>query len=205
MATSFLVLAGLSAWGVLAFALAARAETRHSGTAAPLSGGAVLAALGVAAFAGALRPVGEALAAGAACIALIAAAPADARTGYLFDALTLPACLAALVLAIAFGLEARAAAGVMLLVGPFGGIVVLSGGRLMGLGDVKALYAIGAAFGPLESLVAVVVACLSGIVTLTIRGRLRRGGELRFGPHLAAGAVVTLVAGEPIVHGLTGL
>ncbi|MGP6159195.1 MAG: prepilin peptidase [Vulcanimicrobiaceae bacterium] len=195
----------LCVWGVLAFALATRVETRYAGARPPFSWSAGLAALAVAGWAASLHPFGEVLAAGAVCIALIAAAPADGRTGYLFDALTLPACLAVLGLAIAFGLEARAAAGVLLLVGAFGTVVVCSRGRLMGLGDVKAMYAIGAAFGPLESLVAVFAACVSGILAVAIRGRLRRGQELHFGPHLAAGAVFALVAGEPIVHGLMGL
>ncbi len=195
----------LFAWGILAFASAAWVETRCTGARPPLPWKGIVTALAVAGFAAAVRPFAEALAGGAVCIALLAAAPADGRTGYLFDALTLPACVAGLGLAIGFGLEARAAAGVTLLVGAFGGIVFFSRGRLMGLGDVKAMYAIGAAFGPLESLVAVFAACVSGIVTLAFRGRLRRGNELSFGPHLAAGAVVALVAGEPIVHQMMGL
>jgi prepilin signal peptidase PulO-like enzyme (type II secretory pathway) len=205
MAVPCIVFAALSAWGVLAFALAAWVESRYAGVSPPLPRSALLAALGVAAFATTVRPLGDALAGGAACIALIAAAPADERTGYLFDALTLPACLAVLLLAVAFGSEARAAAGVMLLVGAFGGVVLLSRGRLMGLGDVKAMYAIGAAFGPLESLVAVVTACASGLFTLAILQRMSRGNQLHFGSHLAAGAVVALVAGDRIVRALTGL
>jgi leader peptidase (prepilin peptidase)/N-methyltransferase len=71
---------------------------------------------------------------------------------------------------------------------------------MLGFGDVKAMYAVGAAFGPLESLVAIFAACVSGIVTVALAGRLQRGAELRFGPHLAVGAVVALVAGAPIAR-----
>ena len=106
---------------------------------------------------------------------------------------------------VAFGLEQRAAGGVALLVGTFGALVLLSRGRLMGLGDVKAMYALGAAFGPLESTLAICAACLSAIVTLALDGSLRRGRELPFGPHLAAGSVVALLVGDPIVHNLMRL
>jgi len=195
----------LCAWGLVAFGLATWSEARHAGAPPPLSLPAIALSLAVAALAGVLRPLDEALPAGAACIALLAAAPADRRTGYLFDALTLPAGIVSLALVVAFGLEQRAAGGVTLLVGSFGALVWLSRGRLMGLGDVKAMYALGAAFGPLESTVAIGVACLSAIITLALDGSLRRGRALPFGPHLAAGSVVALAVGDPIVHSLVRL
>ena len=83
-------------------------------------------------------------------------------------------------------------------------LVLVSRGRWMGLGDVKAMFAVGAAFGPLESLVVIFCAAVSALAAAALAGRLRRGTELRFGPHLAAGTVFTLVAGDSIARQLTG-
>jgi len=145
-----------------------------------------------------------AAASGVACIALVVAAWADARTGFIFDALTLPAGALAASLAALSGAGGEAAAGVTLLVGTFGALVVFSRGRWMGLGDVKAMYALGAAFGPTESLVALLAACACGIVAAAWHGKIQRGYEVRFGPHLAAGAAFALAAGAPLVHGIMG-
>jgi prepilin signal peptidase PulO-like enzyme (type II secretory pathway) len=194
----------LVVWGALALALAHLAERSASHDTAPISAGTMLVMLALAGLAVTFRAGWQAAACGASCIALVAAARADARTGYLFDAVTLPSAALAATLAIAAGTTNRALTGVALLTAPFGSLVVLSRGRWMGLGDVKAMYALGAAFGPAESLIALFAACLSGIVTATFHGRLQRGREVRFGPHLAAGAAFTLVAGEPIARGLLG-
>jgi prepilin signal peptidase PulO-like enzyme (type II secretory pathway) len=73
----------------------------------------------------------------------------------------------------------------------------------MGLGDVKAMFAIGAAFGPLESLIAIFGACASGILAAAVTRRLRPGESVRFGPHLAAGSALALSLGDPIVRFIT--
>ena len=195
----------LIAWVAIGFALVHRAEWRATASVPPLPWRAAAMALTLAALAIFLRPPPEAMLCGVTCIALVAAAGADARTGFLFDAITLPTALLVGTLAIVNGAAGSAAWGVALCVGSFGGLVLISRGRLMGLGDVKALYAVGAAFGPLESLVAIFAACVSGIVTAALAGRLRRGSEVAFGPHLAAGAAFALVLGDPILHGWMGL
>jgi leader peptidase (prepilin peptidase)/N-methyltransferase len=196
----------LAAWAVASLALARAAETRLAGVPPPLTPFAVAATAGVAGAALALRSSPAAAAAcGLACIGLIAAADADSRTGYLFDAVTFPAALVVTGAVIAAGSTADAVGGVVLLVGCFGAVVVLSKGRLMGMGDVKAMFALGAAFGPLESLIAIGAACVSGIVAASLAGRLRRGAHLHFGPHLAAGAAFALAAGDRIVHQWMGL
>jgi prepilin signal peptidase PulO-like enzyme (type II secretory pathway) len=64
------------------------------------------------------------------------------------------------------------------------------------LGDVKAMYGLGAAFGPAEGALAVAAACLCGLATVVIRRRDGFGAEIPFGPHLAAGAVLTLAFGH---------
>jgi len=205
MNVSFATDAALLAWIVLALTLTARAEAA-AGSPATRSALVVACVCATLVCATALsRPAPTRLACAAACGALVVAAFADARSGYLFDAVTLPTALVTATLATLGGGAHDAALGVLLLVGGFGSLVALSRGRLMGLGDVKAMYAIGAAFGPYEALVAVFGACACGVATAAIAGRLRRGSEVRFGPHLAAGSVFALVAGDPIVHGVLGL
>ena len=180
-----------------------RAE-RNIGGAVPPPWRTIAIAVGVGALALVLRPVAQAAMCAVACTTLVIAAGADHRTGYIFDAITLPATLIVLALAIAMQTTTEAAWGVTLLVGSFGCVVLFSRGRMLGLGDVKAMYALGAAFGPLESLIAIFAAALSGIVAATIAGRLRRRAELHFGPHLALGSAFALVAGTPLARLLTG-
>ncbi len=170
----------------------------------PLPWRTVACALLVTPLALAVRPLPEAALCAVVCIALVAASGPDYRTGYLFDSVTLPTALLVTALAVATHATHAATWGVALLVVPFGALVLVTRGRMLGLGDVKAMYAVGAAFGPLESLVAIFAACMSGIVTVALAGRLRRGAELHFGPHLAAGSAFALVAGTSIAHRLMG-
>jgi prepilin signal peptidase PulO-like enzyme (type II secretory pathway) len=200
------VAVALAVWSTASLALARAAESRAMGTTPPLSWN-VPAALALATL-GAIwsrATPGAAVTCGLACIALVAAADSDARTGYLFDTVTFPAAVLTTLAAIVTGGTFDAASGVVLLVGGFGAIVFFSKGRLMGLGDVKAMFALGAAFGPLESLIAIFAACLSGIAAVSFSGNMRKGARIHFGPHLAAGSVFALVAGDPIVHRLMGL
>ncbi len=199
------VAAGLFVWVAFAFALAHHAEAQLTNRAAMIPWRAIVGAMLLAMLALLIRPLAGAALCGVACIALVAAAAGDARTGYLFDAITLPAAVLVAFLALCTGAAQSAAGGVALTVGVFGDVVLLSRGRWMGLGDVKALYALGAAFGPLESLLAILAASLCAIATTAVAGRLQCGREIRFGPHLAVGAAFALVAGEPIVHGWMGL
>jgi len=200
----FAVAAFLIAWCALGIALVRRAEYRVAFAALPPAWREIAIGLGVAVLAVSVRPAPTAAACGVACIALVVASGADARTGLLLDAVTFPAAVLVASLAIAHGNERDAAWGVAFLVGVFGTIVVASRGRYMGLGDVKAMYAIGAAFGPFESLVVIFVACASGIVAASLRGALARGAEIRFAPHLAIGSVFALVAGDAITHRYLG-
>jgi leader peptidase (prepilin peptidase)/N-methyltransferase len=201
MTTSTIGCAGfLIAWIALGFGLARGAERKLSEIPLPRPWRTLSCAIVVAALALLLGRDFTAIAGAVTCIALIAASGADYRTGYVFDAITLPAALLVLTLSIVMQTTALAAWGVAELVIPFGALVAFTRGRMLGFGDVKAMYAVGAAFGPLESLVAIFAACVSGIVTVALAGRLQRGAELRFGPHLAVGAVVALVAGAPIAR-----
>lgn len=201
-----LVTAVLAVWSIASLALARNAEARATGRIPPLPwrAPAALALAALCALLGRATP-GAAITCGFACIALVAAADSDARTGYLFDAVTFPAAVLTTFAAIVTGTTFEAACGVVLLVGGFGAVVVFSKGRLMGMGDVKAMFALGAAFGPLESLIAIFAACLCGIAVLSLAGSMRRGARLYFGPHIAAGSLFALIAGDPIVHRLMGL
>ncbi len=196
---------GLLGWLMLLTLIVRHAERKVSVHALPAPWPTLACAAILIAVALVVRPLWEASICGCACIALVAASGPDARTGYLFDAVTLPAAILVSALVVASGGAGSAAGGVALLVGAFGAVVFFSRGRLMGLGDVKAMYALGAAFGPLESLVAIFAACVSGIVVALVSARFARGSEVRFGPHLAAGSAVALVAGNPIVHRVMGL
>ncbi|GAC1501771.1 MAG: hypothetical protein NVS1B2_27000 [Vulcanimicrobiaceae bacterium] len=194
----------LTVWCVLGLALVRRAERGVAASTIPPPWRDLAIGLGLGAVAIAFHPAPQAATCGAACIALAVASSADARTGFLFDAITLPAAAVVATLAILAGTGSAAVAGVALLVGGFGAIAVVSHGRAIGLGDVKAMFAIGAAFGPLESLVVIFVACASGIATSALRGIFARGATIRFGPHLAVGSAFALVAGDPIVRALLG-
>ena len=194
----------VAVWIIAAIVLVRRCEAAVGAPAAEPPQTLAIAATACAASTVALlaRPLPQALAVALACAALVVAAAGDARTGYLFDHVTLPAAVVVAVAALLAGDGMRAAGGVALLVGLFGALVALSRGRLMGLGDVKAMYAMGAAFGPAESAIALFAACISGIATALVAGRMRRGAEIRFGPHLAFGSIVTAAAGDAVAHRL---
>jgi len=197
---------GLVGWIVLGALLVERAERGIAmRERVPRPAFVVALAVGVAGLALIARPdAASAAVCGVACVTLVLAAGADARTGYLFDAITLPGALLVAFLALAAGAGSAAIGGVLLLVGCFGLLVLVSRGRWMGLGDVKAMFAVGAAFGPLESLVAIFCSALSALAAAALTSRLQRGAEVRFGPHLAVGATITLLAGDTIVRRLMG-
>jgi len=137
------------------------------------------------------------------CIGLCAAARTDLRTGYLFDAVTFPTALLAGLLTLGTGRLQAASQGVLLLAGLFGAVAIASRGVYLGFGDVKAMYAIGIAFGPVEGSIAVAAASLSGLGFAALAGR-RRARAIAFGPHLALGTGVALAFGPTFSRFLTG-
>jgi prepilin signal peptidase PulO-like enzyme (type II secretory pathway) len=194
---------GLAAWTALVTFSSARAES-HLGIDAPNRILRMTACVPIIVFASFVADGTTVLASAVACIAVTIAAFGDARTGYMFDAITFPAACLTAIVALASGDASTAAGGVASLVGTFGTLHVLSRGGAIGLGDVKAMYAIGAGFGPLAGLVAIFAASMSGIaaaIASTVRTG-RRPTEIRFGPHLAFGTSFALVAARAIVHGL---
>jgi prepilin signal peptidase PulO-like enzyme (type II secretory pathway) len=193
----------LAVWGCGATRLARAAERRISERSLPapwleLSAVATLAACAPLASSNAV----DGIARGSVCVALCAAARSDGRTGYLFDVVTFPTALLVAILEIVCGDTPRAGLGVLLLIGIFGPVSILSRGALMGLGDVKAMYAIGAAFGPTLAAFALFAASLSGLTRAALSRPPVRG--LPFGPHLAVGACVAFLASEPLARGFLG-
>jgi leader peptidase (prepilin peptidase)/N-methyltransferase len=87
---------------------------------------------------------------------------------------------------------------------PIGGLWFFSGGRGMGMGDVKLAPVLGATLGWIgvgSALVGLLAAfVLGGLVGafLLIGRRAGRGTQIPFGPYLLAGAAVGLAVGEPL-------
>jgi leader peptidase (prepilin peptidase)/N-methyltransferase len=195
---AFVSLALLAFWSTTVFAVAEIVERRRYGTARAPSAAAFVA---VAVVAGEVAAYPTSLAVAAVVVATIAAAEVDARRGYLFDAITLPMCAIALANALRPEWTDTACAGAILFGGTFAVIHYVSRGRAIGLGDVKVLFALGAAFGPGVALLCILVASISGsAVALVARLRDGRAKPIAFGPYLAFGAFVGFVAGPTFVR-----
>jgi leader peptidase (prepilin peptidase)/N-methyltransferase len=170
----------------------------------------LVTAAGLGAAAGAVGAVvigdyeGIAVAAVAAFVAALAVATAvDLRERRIPNALTYPGTLLAVVLA---GVTAGTSGLIESLVGMVvaGGVmflVWLVGRGGLGMGDVKLSAFVGAAVGP--AMVPTYLVVGSGLgalvgIALLLRGRDRRS-TFAYGPYLAAGAAVAIIAGGPLV------
>ena len=154
-------------------------------------------------------PLLVAVAAGAAC--LIGAQPAaiaalagiavagwvDARTGSIFDPLTIGLLIAAFALAIVQGtvsdsLIGSACVGTALLF-----LHAVTDGRGIGMGDVKLGFALGMALGTAAGFSAIGSAFVLGALYgtwLLARNRARAETPIRFAPFIAAGTFATILA-----------
>lgn len=122
--------------------------------------------------------------------AAIVSAATDALSGYVFDAVTLPALGAALVLAACAHAGVSAFAGAALCGGLLLLLFGLTHGAGLGLGDVKLALGIGAALGAKDGFAALGLAFIAGgsyAAFLLLTRRASRGDVLRFAPYLAAG------------------
>ncbi len=189
---------GAAAATVLYWMLAAVTARRRGvriGALPPLLPVLAGAGAGLAALGGAHAP-----AVGAGAAAAVAGV-IDARTGSIFDPLTIALLLVSLALAatggsVADGLAGTAAVGGALLL-----LHVLSGGRGLGLGDVKLGAGLGMALGCSSGLTAIALAFIFGGVYagwLLATKRAGRGASIRFGPFIAAGTFAALIA--PLGH-----
>lgn len=134
----------------------------------------------------------------AACVAISAAT--DLEAGLIFDRVLVVA--AALVVPPVFlhGSAATALVGAAAAGAAMGVPYVLSGGRAVGLGDVKLAAVIGLALGPPDAFRALWVATIAGgavAAVLLLSRSARRSDRLPFAPFLAAGAAFAM-SGIPI-------
>jgi len=146
-------------------------------------------------------------AAALACGALVVVTATDLERRIVPNAVVLPAAAAVLALQTAahpspeWALGALGAAGFF-----FVAALAYPGG--MGMGDVKLALLIGALLGrttPVGILLALFLALVPSAVLLARHGTSARKLGIPFAPFLAAGAVIALFAGEPILHAYLGV
>lgn len=136
---------------------------------------------------------------------LVPAAAIDLEHRRIPNAITLPGCLVAVALGLAFD---PAGEPVRLLAGLGAGVaflaVALASPKGMGMGDVKLVGMIGLFLGA-SVIPAVLIALLAGtsvgaVVIARVGVRNGRKTAVPFGPFLALGAIVALFAGQPLLH-----
>jgi prepilin signal peptidase PulO-like enzyme (type II secretory pathway) len=135
------------------------------------------------------------LAAAVATAGTLAGGIADARTGYIPNAITASAFAAASIAAVAGGAAGEAWRGALLAGGSLLALHAVTRGRGIGLGDVKLAAVAGAGIGTSGALVALASAFAAGgavAVWLLATHRAQRGDAIRFGPFIAAGTVVAV-------------
>lgn len=117
----------------------------------------------------------------------------DAQTGYVFDALTLPALSLILGIAAAHSAFVPAVLGGAASGAALGALYALTLGRGLGLGDVKLACCIGAAMGVAAGLRSLQVAFVLGGLyagALLLLRRARCGESIGFAPFLFAGTAI---------------
>ena len=149
----------------------------------------------------------RAAAAAIACGALVVVTATDLERRIVPNAVVLPAGAAVLALQTTahpspeWALGAIGAAGFLFLAA-----LAYPGG--MGMGDVKLALLIGALLGrttPVGILLGLFLALVPSAVLLARHGLRARRLAIPFAPFLAAGAVIALFAGEPILHAYLGV
>ena len=121
------------------------------------------------------------------------------------NVITLPGILAGFAANLAAGSVSwlDSLLGIVIGGGLFLIIIAASGGRGMGLGDMKLAAMFGAFLGWKITLVALFIAVMLGGIlatTLLVSGRMRRKDAIPFGPFLALGAATGLLWGDEIVR-----
>ena len=146
-------------------------------------------------------------AAAIACAALVVVTATDLERRIVPNRVVLPAGAAVLALqtaahpSVEWVLGALGAAGFLFLAA-----LAYPGG--MGMGDVKLALLIGALLGrttPVGILLGLLLALVPSLVLLARHGARARRLAIPFAPFLAAGAVVALFAGHPILHAYLGV
>jgi prepilin signal peptidase PulO-like enzyme (type II secretory pathway) len=126
--------------------------------------------------------------------ALMVCTVTDLEVGAVFDAISLPALIAALALSLP-NHPALSVVGACAAAGSLFALHALSGGRGLGLGDVKLGAVIGAACGIWVAAYALGVAFIAGALFGLggmACGRLRVGTRIPFAPFLGLGTLLAL-------------
>jgi leader peptidase (prepilin peptidase) / N-methyltransferase len=193
---------------VLSYALL-RGRCRHCGVRIPPRDLAIELATALL-LAGCVLAFGFTLktaAAAIACAALVVVTATDLERRIVPNRVVLPAGTAVLALQTAghpsaeWALGAVGAAGFLFLAA-----LAYPGG--MGMGDVKLALLIGALLGrttPVGIMLGLLLALLPSVILLARHGARARRLAIPFAPFLAAGAVVALFAGHPILHAYLGV
>jgi leader peptidase (prepilin peptidase)/N-methyltransferase len=137
-------------------------------------------------------------AAAIACAALVVVTATDLERRIVPNRVVLPAGAAVLALQTAGHPSVEWALGALGAAYPGG----------MGMGDVKLALLIGALLGrttPVGILLGLLLALVPSLVLLARHGARARRLAIPFAPFLAAGAVVALFAGHPILHAYLGV
>ncbi|HEY2740627.1 MAG TPA: prepilin peptidase [Gaiellaceae bacterium] len=149
----------------------------------------------------------KAAAAGIGCAALVVVTATDLERRIVPNRVVLPAAVAVLALQTVshpspqWAIGAAGAAAFLFLA-----LLAYPGG--MGMGDVKLALLIGALLGlttPVGIMLGLLLALIPSVVLLARHGTGARKLGIPFAPFLAAGAVVALFAGEPILHAYLGV
>jgi leader peptidase (prepilin peptidase)/N-methyltransferase len=188
-ATSGATVATVLYWTIAADAAGRRRMT--IGTLPPLLPVVVAATAYAAALAGLPAPAITA-SAGAAVAGVV-----DARTGSIFDPLTITMLLTAFGLGVFNGTVIDGLYGAGAVGGGLFFLHAISGGSGLGLGDVKLGAALGMALGFSNGLIAIALAFVFGGgygTWLLATKRANAGTSIRFGPFIAAGTLAALLA-----------
>ncbi len=95
--------------------------------------------------------------------------------------------------------------GPVVMGGIFLAILLISGGRAMGGGDVKLMFTIGLFLGLKATFFGLVAACVVGsIIHLSLMAIKKVGRQLAFGPYLAIGFAVAALWGEKCLNWYLG-
>lgn len=90
--------------------------------------------------------------------------------------------------------------GFFLVSGIFLFVLWVTKGRGIGGGDVKLMAAAGLLLGAPKIFLAMLIGCLIAVVVHPLRMKLSgEGHSLAFGPYLAAGILISALAGEPVI------
>jgi prepilin signal peptidase PulO-like enzyme (type II secretory pathway) len=187
----FVLAAVSSASAVVAWLLAADALRRRGYAPGGPPLGCLLLVIAVAAIAGPPYDVARFVVLGG----VVAAAICDARTGLIVRPLTSFVALTALAISCVED-HARSAGGAITVGGTLLALHLATGGRAVGLGDVRLGLAVGAGLGAIDGARALGYAFALGGAFAALQVALKRaraGDTVRFAPFVAAGVVIVFL------------